>query len=83
MVSRVERGVVPPSLDLLNRSPRSDGGAAGRALGLYSHAAQNISDRRGRGRGVVIVDGMAERERVADVVRLFPTSMIPALLQTE
>jgi DNA-binding XRE family transcriptional regulator len=86
MVSRVETGVVLPSVDLLNRIADVLGlktDVRGELVALYSHAAQDIAGRRGRAAGVAIVDGMVKREREAQVVRCFQTAMIPALLQTD
>ena len=84
-VSKIERGMMLPSSEVLERilgvldldaEPRAD------LRDLLSRAVDDAADRRRHGRGLALLDAIAERERNTTKLRSLSTSMIPPLLQT-
>jgi transcriptional regulator with XRE-family HTH domain len=84
-VSKIERGMMLPSGDVLERvlgvlnldaEQRTD------LRELLSRAVDDAADRRRHGRGLALLDAIAERERNTTVLRSLSTSMVPPLLQT-
>ena len=84
-VSKIERGMMLPSGDVLERILGVlDLDAEQRAdlRDLLSRAVDDAADRRRHGRGLALLDAIAERERNTTALRSLSTSMIPPLLQT-
>ncbi|MBW8806245.1 MAG: helix-turn-helix transcriptional regulator, partial [Catenulisporales bacterium] len=84
-VSKIERGMMLPSAEVLERVLGVLGlGDEHRAdlRDLLSRAVDDAADRRRHGRGLALLDAIAERERNTRVLRSFSVSMIPPLLQT-
>lgn len=84
-VSKIERGMMLPSTEVLERvlgvlglgdEHRTD------LRDLLTRAVDDAADRRRHGRGLALLDAIAERERNTTVLRSFSTSMVPPLLQT-
>jgi transcriptional regulator with XRE-family HTH domain len=84
-VSKIERGMMLPSGEVLERilsvlgldtEQRTD------LRELLSRAVDDAADRRRHGRGLALLDAIAERERTTTTLRSLSTSMIPPLLQT-
>ncbi|MFL6114902.1 MAG: helix-turn-helix domain-containing protein [Catenulispora sp.] len=84
-VSKIERGMMLPSAEVLERVLGVLGlGDEHRVdlRDLLSRAVDDAADRRRHGRGLALLDAIAERERNTRVLRSFSVSMIPPLLQT-
>jgi transcriptional regulator with XRE-family HTH domain len=84
-VSKIERGMMLPSTEVLERVLGVLGlGDENRTdlRDLLTRAVDDAADRRRHGRGLALLDAIAERERNTTVLRSFSTSMIPPLLQT-
>lgn len=84
-VSKIERGMMLPSIDVLERVLGVlglDPGSRSDLRDLLARAVDDAADRRRHGRGLALLDAIAERERNTSVLRSLSTSMIPPLLQT-
>jgi transcriptional regulator with XRE-family HTH domain len=84
-VSKIERGMMLPSGDVLERvlgvldldqDHRAD------LRDLLCRAVDDAADRRRHGRGLALLDAIAERERNTTILRSLSTAMVPPLLQT-
>ena len=84
-VSKIERGMMLPSTEVLERVLTVLGLDPEHCCDLrdlLSRAVDDAADRRRHGRGLALLDAIAERERNTTVLRSLSTAMVPPLLQT-
>jgi transcriptional regulator with XRE-family HTH domain len=84
-VSQVEHGKMVPSRDVLARIVTALNLPAEEQESLFdllSQAAADAASNRGYGKGLTLLNQIADRERVCSAVSTFSNSIIPRLLQT-
>ncbi|GAA2027851.1 Scr1 family TA system antitoxin-like transcriptional regulator [Catenulispora yoronensis] len=84
-VSKVEHGKMVPSRDVLARIVTALQLPAEEQESLFdllSQAAADAASNRGYGKGLTLLNQIADRERVCSAVSTFSNSIIPRLLQT-
>jgi transcriptional regulator with XRE-family HTH domain len=84
-VSKVEHGKMVPSRDVLGRMIavlELTGPAQDELFELLGQAAADAASNRGYGKGLTLLNQIADRERVCSAVSAFSNSIIPRLLQT-
>ncbi|WP_370364900.1 Scr1 family TA system antitoxin-like transcriptional regulator [Catenulispora sp. GP43] len=84
-VSKVEHGKMVPSRDVLARIVTALNLPAEEQESLFDllgQAAADAASNRGYGKGLTLLNQIADRERVCSAVSTFSNSIIPRLLQT-
>jgi len=84
-VSKVEHGKMVPSRDVLGRMIavlELTGPAQDELFELQGQAAADAASNRGYGKGLTLLNSIADRERTSAAVSVFSNSIIPRLLQT-